>query len=97
MADEPPDGIGLGDRVFDADGNEVGTVRGFDEDGVYVTTREGIASLSVTHERAGHAFGEAELLWRCSECGAIGPIEDFPDSCLECGAAKEQLYYWTED
>lgn len=97
MANDTPNGVGLGDRVFDADGNELGTVRGFDEDGVYVTTREGIEALSIGHERAGHEFGSAELLWRCSDCGAVGPIEEFPDGCPNCGAVKERLYYWTED
>lgn len=86
-----------GEALYDADGNEIGTVRGYDEHGLYVTTREGVEALSVIHERAGHEFGEAELLWRCTECGAMGPIEDFPESCPDCGAPKEYLYYWTED
>lgn len=89
--------VGLGDAVFDAEGNELGTVRGFDQDGLFVTTREGFEGLSVGHERAGHELGEAELLWRCSACGALGPVEGFPDGCPDCGAAREQLYYWTED
>ncbi len=83
--------------MYTESGEKLGTVRGFDEDGFYVTTREGIASLSVEHERAGHEFGEGELVWRCSECGAMGDIDELPDECPDCGAAREYLYYWTED
>ena len=95
--DRRPRRVGPGERVFDADGHELGTVRGLDEHGLYVTTREGVEALSVSHVRAGHEFGEAELLWRCSACGAVGPIEAFPDACPDCDAPREELYYWTED
>jgi rubrerythrin len=87
----------VGQRVYDADGTKLGTVRGFDEDGFFVTTREGIEALSVEHERAGHEFGGAELVWRCSQCGAIGELGDLPEECPDCGAPREDLYYWTED
>jgi sporulation protein YlmC with PRC-barrel domain len=87
----------VGQTVYDADGTELGTVRGFDGDDVVVTTREGVEALSVEHERAGGAFGEAELVWRCSRCGAIGELDDLPDGCPDCGAPREDLYYWTED
>lgn len=98
MPDEDALGdIGLGETVYDGDGNELGTVRGFDEHGLYVSTRDGIEALSIGHERAGHEFGAAELLWRCSDCGALGPIDEFPDACPDCGAARERLYYWIED
>lgn len=89
--------ISPGEPVYDADGNELGTVRGFSEDGVFVTTRDGVEALSIEHERAGHEFGQAELLWRCSDCGAIGEIETLPDECPDCQAPKEHLYYWIED
>ncbi|MFC7167160.1 DUF7130 family rubredoxin-like protein [Halospeciosus flavus] len=97
MSGEEPPSVSIGTTVYTEDGDEIGTVRGFHEDGVVVTTREGIESLSIEHERAGHEFGEAELMWRCSECGAMGDIEEMPDSCPDCGAPKEDLYYWTED
>ncbi|MGB9987044.1 DUF7130 family rubredoxin-like protein [Salarchaeum japonicum] len=97
MADDSPT-VALGATIYDEDGQKLGTVRGFDEDGFYVTTREGVESLSIEHERAGHEFGEAELTWRCSECGEMGDLHDgLPDECPSCGAEKEQLYYWTED
>ncbi|WP_410766065.1 rubredoxin-like domain-containing protein [Haloferax sp. DFSO60] len=95
MADKQKATIGM--SVYAADGTELGHIRGFDEDGFFVTTREGLAGLSIEHERAGHEFGEAELMWRCSNCGEMGDIEAMPDSCPNCGVEKEQLYYWTED
>ena len=95
---ENSDAVTLGQEVYDGDGNKVGTIRGFDQDGFFVTTREGIASLSIQHERAGHEFGEAELMWRCSSCGEMGELEDgLPDRCPNCEAPKEDIYYWTED
>ncbi|WP_049901581.1 DUF7130 family rubredoxin-like protein [Halococcus agarilyticus] len=97
MSQEPPD-VAVGATVYTEEGEELGTVRGFDTDGFFVTTREGVASLSVEHERAGHALGEAELMWRCSDCGEMGELaDDIPDACPNCDAPKEYLYYWTED
>lgn len=87
----------MGEPIFDADGNELGTVRGFDANGFFVTTRKGIEALSIEHERAGHEFGQAELLWRCSECGELGEIETLPEDCPNCDAPKEAIYYWIED
>lgn len=96
MSEETPP-IGLGQPVFDEDGNEIGTVRGITEDGVVVTNRTGMAALSIEHEHTPHDIGEAELLWRCSQCGELGHIEGMPDECPGCGARKEELYYWIED
>ncbi|SFR34528.1 hypothetical protein SAMN04487947_0177 [Halogeometricum rufum] len=96
MADENPT-VTVGTTVYTEDGSALGTVRGFDDDGLFVTTREGVASLSVEHERAGHEFGGAELMWRCTQCGEMGDIEELPESCPNCDAPKEDIYYWTED
>lgn len=100
-SDDPAESqVTIGTTLYTEGGDPVGRVRGFDEDGFYVTTREGIVSLSVEHERAGHEFGEAELMWRCSNCGEMGDLgdaPDIPDACPNCGVEKEQLYYWTED
>jgi len=91
-------GLGPGATVYSDDGDPLGTVRGFDGDGFYVTTRDGIEALSVEHERSGHEFGEAELVWRCSRCGEVGELADaLPAACPGCGTEKEDLYYWTED
>jgi ABC-type ATPase with predicted acetyltransferase domain len=96
MSEETPS-PSIGMTVYTEDGRELGHVRGFDEDGFFVTTREGIAALSVEHERSGHEFGEAELMWRCATCGEMGDIEELPGDCPNCGAPKEEIFYWTED
>jgi hypothetical protein len=102
--DERPDAgakdgeLTLGQTLYTEAGDVVGTIRGVGPGGVFVTTREGVESLSVEHVRAGHEFGEAELMWRCTECGEMGRIKDgLPDRCTGCGAVKEALMYWTED
>jgi len=82
----------VGRTVYDADGTALGTIRGVDEDGFFVTTRDGIEVLSIEHERAGHEFGEAELVWRCSQCGAVGDLDEMPEGCPDCGAPREDLY-----
>lgn len=88
--------VDLGEAVYDGAGNRLGTVRGFDEHGFYVTVEEGIRALSAEHVTAG-AAGEAELMWRCWECGEMGDVEEVPDSCPACGAERESIYYWIED
>lgn len=40
-------------------------IRGIDEDGLYISLRDGIQGLSVEHVRSGQQFGETELMWRC--------------------------------
>nr|WP_200862281.1 hypothetical protein [Candidatus Halobonum tyrrellensis] len=98
MSDEEFEELDLGETVYDDDGNELGTIRGFDDAGFYVTMREGYEALSVEHARTGHEFGEGYLMWRCSECGEMGELDDeLPEECPNCGAPKEDLYYWTED
>ena len=77
-------------------GNQLGTVRGFNEHGVYVTTADGVAALSSEYTTAG-TTGQAELMWRCWECGEMGDVAEVPDACPSCGAPREDIYYWTED
>jgi len=96
--DESSVSIDPGETLYTAEGRPVGTVRGIEDGGVFVTFRDGVEALSVEHARTGHNFGEGELMWRCTECGEMGQIEDgLPDECPNCGVAKEQLMYWTED
>jgi rubrerythrin len=65
---------------------------------VFVSVREDVGSFSVEHVRAGHAYGEAELVWRCTECGEVGDLaETLPSTCPNCGVEREALMYWTED
>ncbi|UTF54213.1 DUF7130 family rubredoxin-like protein [Natronosalvus rutilus] len=90
--------VQFGQAVYGEDGEKLGTVRGFDLGGFFVTTREGVEAMSVEHARSGHEFGEAELMWRCTECGEMGAIDEgLPDTCPNCGTKKENLMYWTED
>jgi len=89
--------IGFGDTVYDEAGNPLGTIRGLDDHGFHVTFDDGIGALSIAHLRSGLP-GEAELMWRCLNCGEMGDLEDeLPASCPNCDAARESLYYWTED
>ncbi|MFC6768907.1 DUF7130 family rubredoxin-like protein [Natrinema soli] len=90
--------LDFGQTVYDEDGNEIGRIRGFERSGFFVTTREGAEAMSVEHARSGQSFGEAELMWRCMECGEMGDIEGgLPDECPNCGTEREDLMYWTED
>jgi len=90
--------VRFGTKVYGADGELLGHVRGFDEHGFYVTAEDGAEGWSIEHARAGHDFGEAELMWRCWECGEMGEIDGaLPESCPNCGTEREDIYYWTED
>jgi len=89
--------VAIGADVYNDEKEKLGTIRGLTNDGFVVTTEEGVEALSVEHERSSGEFGEAELMWRCSDCGEMGQIEDIPDQCPNCGADKTALYYWTED
>jgi len=94
-ADPAAGRVTAGQTVYDADGNELGTVRGLDDDGFYVRS-EAVGSLDLTSAR--DVVGTAYVMWRCWECGEMGRIEgDLPAACPSCGAAREELYYWAED
>ena len=54
--------LGFGTVVYTEDGDRIGRIRGFDEDGFYVTHRDGLEGMSVEHVRSGHEFGEAHLM-----------------------------------
>jgi hypothetical protein len=89
------DRLALGQIVYDADGTELGTVRGFDQNGFYVSaTTEAAVMPSV--DSAGSKSADA-LMWRCWECGEMGRLSEMPESCPACGAPKEEIYYWQED
>ena len=90
--------VRFGTKVYTDDGELLGHVRGFDEHGFYVTAEDGVEGWSIEHSRAGHDFGEAELMWRCWECGEMGRLDgDLPEACPNCGTDREDIYYWTED
>lgn len=98
MSESDDSEVRFGTTIYDGEGNRLGTVRGFDKHGFYVTAEEGIKAMSIEHLRSGHEFGEAELMWRCWECGEMGKIDgEFPDMCPSCEAPREDIYYWIED
>ncbi|MCT9094793.1 hypothetical protein [Haloarchaeobius sp. HME9146] len=98
MSESQQTKLRFGTDIYTEDGTKVGTIRGFDEHGFYVTADEGIEGMSIEHIRAGHEFGEGELMWRCWECGEMGRLNnDIPDTCPDCGTGREDIYYWTED
>jgi rubrerythrin len=96
MSERTTTDVGLGQSVYGDEGTELGTVRGFDEHGFYVTVTDGVEALSAEHVTAGVA-AEAELMWRCWECGEIGDVASMPETCPSCGGPREALYYWIED
>ncbi|WP_435359895.1 DUF7130 family rubredoxin-like protein [Haloarchaeobius sp. DFWS5] len=98
MSESEQTRLRFGTDIYTEDGTKVGTVRGFDEHGFYVTADDGMQGMSIEHIRAGHEFGEGELMWRCWNCGEMGRLDgDIPDNCPDCNASKEDIYYWTED
>ncbi len=88
--------IVAGQSVYDEDGNKLGKVRGIDESGFYVDAEGGD---KMPLDRARDVFGKAYVMWRCWECGKMGQIEGngLPAECPDCGARREDLYYWAED
>ena len=83
----------IGETVFNADGEPIGTVSGRTGSGFVVGADGGSGGGRSTSGE----FGEAYLMWRCSECGEMGPIESLPERCPNCRAERESLYYSTED
>lgn len=87
-----------GEPVYNDDGECIGHARSIQDGGFFVTTRDGAARLSIGHARSGHDFGQAELMWRCTNCGKMGTIGGgFPDQCPNCRTERENIMYWTED
>lgn len=92
-------GIQMGQTVYDEDGKELGTIRGRDESGFYVTVTGEAGGGDVTLMESREVFGEGYVMWRCWECGEMGEIDDgdLPEACPNCDAPREELYYWIED
>lgn len=90
-------GVEIGERVYDEEGNELGSVRGLDRAGFYVLVgghADELAPITDIRDITGTAY----VMWRCWECGEMGKIEEsLPEHCPNCGAAREELYYWAED
>ena len=81
-----------GQRVYSADGDELGVVGGLTERGFLV--RAGENSLET---EPGGALGEGYVVWRCADCGEVGDLDQLPESCPGCGADREALYALLED
>lgn len=97
-AEETAESVTVGETVYNETGEPLGRIRGYEEGGFFVSTREGMEALSIEHARSGHDFGEAHLMWRCRNCGEMGAIDDgMPERCPSCGVEKEHLMWWTED
>jgi Zn finger protein HypA/HybF involved in hydrogenase expression len=89
-------GVQMGQSVYDEAGESLGVVRGVDADGFYVLAPEGAREHPIVEVR--ELTGRDYVMWRCWQCGAMGQIEDsLPDACPDCGARREELYYWAED
>jgi hypothetical protein len=96
--DAEPMNVSPGETLYNEDGDPIGNVRGIEKGGLFISLRDGVEGLSIEHARSGHDFGEAELMWRCMECGEMGELDDgLPEECPNCDAARENLMYWTED
>lgn len=100
--------IDPGTSVYDEDGDELGVVSGFTTDGFEVTAstdagtgperRTEDAASPTGEEPPGKEFGEGYLMWRCTECGEMGDLEEgLPGACPNCGAPKTALYSVEED
>jgi rubrerythrin len=85
--------IEFGQTIYDENGRYLGTVRGFDESGFYVSADEGI---ELPDDQSGGVHTDA-LMWRCWDCGEMGQLGEIPEECPDCGAPKEDIYYWQED
>lgn len=89
-------GVEIGETIYNADGESLGTVRGVDSDGFYVLAPEDARTKPVAEARG--LTGRDYIMWRCWDCGEMGKIEvSLPATCPECGAPREELYYWAED
>ncbi|MBX0287708.1 hypothetical protein EGH22_15340 [Halomicroarcula sp. F28] len=91
------------EEIFNDDGTLVGVVGDATEAGFTVET---VASATVEHgdaaanqeEEPGQEFGEGYIMWRCTECGEMGELDDgLPEECPNCGEPKEALATQRED
>jgi rubrerythrin len=73
-----------------------GVIQAITEIGVEVNTHSDVETLTL-RQSPNVNLGEGYLVWRCSECGELGDINQIPDRCRNCGADKETLYAYLED
>ncbi|MFC6757119.1 MULTISPECIES: DUF7130 family rubredoxin-like protein [Haloarcula] len=91
------------EEIFNDDGTLVGIVGDATAAGFTVET---VASVTVAHgdaarhddEDPGQEFGEGYIMWRCTECGELGELDEgFPETCPNCGAPREAITKDRED
>jgi hypothetical protein len=85
-----------GQQVYDETGRGIGVIQAITEIGVEVNTHSDVETLSLRRSPSVN-LGEGYLVWRCSECGDLGDIDQIPDHCPSCGNSKEALYAYLED
>lgn len=66
-------GVAIGETIYNEEGEELGTVRGIDDDGFYVLTPADAPEKPLTEAR--ELMGRDYIMWRCWECGAMDKIE----------------------
>lgn len=96
--------IDPGEPVFDDDGELLGYVNGYTDDGFEVETAAGDSPSGDSSEGVGseevpgQTFGEGYLMWKCTECGEMGDLDDgMPEVCPNCGAPREAIAEARED
>jgi Zn finger protein HypA/HybF involved in hydrogenase expression len=89
-------GVTISETVYNESGKPLGTVRGVDADGFYVLGSERAPKTTIAE--ALEITERDHVMWRCWECGAMDQTEgSLPSNCPDCGAPREDLYYYVED
>lgn len=84
-----------GETVYNRRGRPVGRITSVTETGYEMET---IEEGEDGEEIPGKEFGEGYIMWRCTECGEMGELDDgLPSTCPNCGAEKELLTSVVED
>lgn len=85
-----------GEKVYDESGRLLGQISGLTEQGFETETME--PGVRDEEDIPGQELGKGYLMWRCTECGAMGKLEDgFPETCPECSAGREAISEMVED
>jgi len=88
-----------GERVFDADGRPLGRVAAVTDDGFEVVRQDATDPEGRDNEELpGEGLGEGYIMWRCTDCGEMGELDEgIPSECPNCGAPEEALSEVKED
>jgi len=84
-----------GETVYNRRGRPVGRITGVTDTGYEFETLEEAEDVETI---PGKEFGEGYIMWRCTECGEMGELDDgLPSACPSCGTEKEALTSVVED